>query len=407
MKIRSITYFTNPGWPLDEDALSEAATLIARARASFEQAGYEVQTTRLATIPFPQIVSPFSGEAVIELAQALEGRAAALGFDYISLGPALPPLPESYALIPKVLAVTQNVFFSGLMSAEGRVSLPAVRACAEVIHQLAPLTPDGFANLRFAALGNVPPGVPFFPAAYHEGERPLLALALEAADLAVEAFSNAPDLETGRRTLIGMLECHAHTLSALGCNLAHAARIPCGGMDFSLAPFPHDLHSLGAAFEHLGVPAIGLHGSLAAAAILADTIDQARFVRAGFSGLMMPVLEDTVLARRAAEGTLTVNDLLLYSAVCGAGLDTVPLPGDTSVEELYAVLLDVAALAQRLGKPLTARLMPIPGKRAGDPTRFDFAYFANSRVMTLRSAPLAGLLAGRESVALKRRPEAL
>ncbi len=177
-----------------------------------------------------------------------------------------------------------------------------------------------------------------------------------------------------------------------------------GGIDFSLAPSPSEELSLGTAMERLGVPVLGAHGSLAAAAILADTIDQAEFIRAGFSGLFLPVLEDATLARRAAEGSLGVMDLLLYSAVCGTGLDTIPLPGDTSAEQLSAVLLDLASLSLRLDKPLTARLMPIPGKKAGDPTGFDFAYFANSRVMSLNALPLQGFLAGQESFGLQRRP---
>ena len=93
----------------------------------------------------------------------------------------------------------------------------------------------------------------------------------------------------------------------------------------------------------------------------------------------------------------------MYSAVCGTGLDTVPLPGDASVEQLTAVLLDLAALALRLDKPLTARLMPIPGKVAGDLTGFDFAFFANSRVLGLEAQPLTGLLAGGESFDLQPR----
>jgi hypothetical protein len=103
---------------------------------------------------------------------------------------------------------------------------------------------------------------------------------------------------------------------------------------------------------------------------------------------MLPVLEDSVLAGRAAEGMLTVKDLLLYSAVCGTGLDTLPLPGDTSPGQIAALLLDLSALALRLDKPLTARLMPIHGKKAGDPTNFNFDYFANSRVMRLDAEPL-------------------
>jgi hypothetical protein len=101
---------------------------------------------------------------------------------------------------------------------------------------------------------------------------------------------------------------------------------------------------------------------------------------------------------------LTVTVLLLYSAVCGTGLDTVPLPGDVSADQLAALLLDLAALSCRLEKPLTARLMPIPGKQAGDPTGFDFAFFANSRVLALRAMPLSGLLVGDEAIGLRRRP---
>jgi uncharacterized protein len=100
---------------------------------------------------------------------------------------------------------------------------------------------------------------------------------------------------------------------------------------------------------------------------------------------------------------LSIKDLLLYAAVCGTGLDTVPLPGDTSTEQLEAILLDVAALAHRLDKPLTARLMPIPGKVAGDPTGFDFAYFANSRAMSVQAGSLSGLLKGDEAIDIRPR----
>jgi uncharacterized protein (UPF0210 family) len=106
----------------------------------------------------------------------------------------------------------------------------------------------------------------------------------------------------------------------------------------------------------------------------------------------MPTLEDATLAKRAAEGVLTINDLLMYSAVCGTGLDTVPLAGNTSVDEIAALLLDLSALALRLDKPLTARLMPIPGKQAGDETNFDSPYFANSRVMELNGKSLTSAL---------------
>jgi uncharacterized protein (UPF0210 family) len=292
------------------------------------------------------------------------------------------------------------------------VSLPAVRACAEVIQQLSPQDPNGFANLYFAALANVPPGAPFFPAAYHDGGSPIFAIATEAADLAVGAFSTASTLIEARKNLTNALQDNAKKLVSTAKSIVHrfsdsqvhrivGAQAPrFGGIDYSLAPFPDIERSLGTAMERLGVPRVGAHGSLAAAAIIADTIDKADFPHTGFSGMMLPVLEDATLAARAAEGILSVKDLLLYSAVCGTGLDTLPLPGDVTVAQLTAVLLDLSALAMRLDKPLTARLMPIPGVKSGDPTEFDFPFFANSRVMGLESEPLDGLLAGDEDFTL-------
>lgn len=264
--------------------------------------------------------------------------------------------------------------------------------------------PNGFGNLYFAALANVQPGAPFFPAAYHDGGKPAFAIAAEAASLAVEAFSAARTLGEARDNLVQAMETHALRLDQVGQKLAGEYGLRFIGLDLTLAPFPEEQFSLGTALERLGLPAVGLHGSLAAAAFLADAMDRAHYPRTGFNGLMLPVLEDYTLAKRAASEELTVNDLLSYSAVCGTGLDTIPLPGDTTVDQLSALLIDLAALAQRLEKSLTARLMPIPGKRAGEMTGFDFPFFANSRVMPLRAAPLSGLLAGIESFSLKRRP---
>ena len=189
------------------------------------------------------------------------------------------------------------------------------------------------------------------------------------------------------------LERSGQALAAVARDLSAAHGVGFAGIDFSLAPYPEPERSLGTALALLGAPA-GAEGALAAAALIAEAIDRAEFPRCGFSGLMLPVLEDAALAERAAQGGLGVHDLLLMSAVCGTGLDTVPLPGDASVEALAGVLADVGALALRSGKPLTARLMPLPGKRAGDPLAFDFPYFAPSRVLALRDGLSGGPLAG-------------
>jgi len=404
MKIRSITYFLNPGWPADLRRLADAATFLEAARKAYEQAGYDVQTTRLATPPFAQLLGAGRIQDGPDLARQFSKAIADLGIGYASLGPALMDLPDSYAVIPDAIAASENIFFSGEMaSTEKGISLAAVQACAEVIVRTAPLEPNGFANLRFAALANVPPGSPFLPAAYWDADEPSFAIATEAADLAVAAFGGGQTIEQGRRFLVAELEKHGRQLENISSTLKFRFGLGFGGIDFSLAPFPDDAHSLGAAVEHMGVPKVGLHGSLAAAAILTEAIERASFHSVGFSGFMQPVLEDSVLAKRAADGTLTIKDLLLYSAVCGTGLDTVPLPGDTSAGQIAALLLDLCALALRLNKPLTARLMPVPGKKAGAPTGFDFAFFANSRVMPLEAETLGGALAGGDVFELKHR----
>jgi uncharacterized protein (UPF0210 family) len=137
---------------------------------------------------------------------------------------------------------------------------------------------------------------------------------------------------------------------------------------------------------------------------LVDAIDRAQFNRCGFSGLMIPVLEDAVLAHRVAEGRMGLADLMQWSAVCGTGLDTIPLPGDTSEVALSSILFDVAALALRLGKPLTARLMPIPGKGPGDWTSFDFPYLTDSRVISLESQAESSLITRAAGLRISPRP---
>jgi hypothetical protein len=398
MKIRSITYFFNPGWPLDESKIQAAGAFLAKAKPAFMVAGYEVQTTRLVTIPFPLLLGVDKLSETPKLAEAMEAALPAAGADYAALGPALIEVPESYPVIPEAIAATQNIFFSGEMaSVEKGISLKAVKACAEVIVRCSTIMPDGFANLRFAALANVGPGAAFFPAAYHAGDEPAFAIATEAADLAVAAFENAKTIDEGQKELITSLESNARKLVSIAESLEHRFAVKFSGIDFSLAPFPEESLSLGTAVERMGVPKVGLHGSLAAVTILAGAVDQALFPHAGFSGFMQPILEDAVLAKRAGEGVLTVKDMLLYSAASGTGLDTVPLPGDVTSEQIGALLLDLAALALRLDKPLTARLMPLPGKNAGDPTSFDFAYFANSRVMSLEALALKSPFSGEET----------
>lgn len=388
MKIRSITYFCNPKYPLEEKILREAGDFLSKAKEAYEAAGYEVQTVRVATVPFPNMLGEKHIDELPSYAAQFTQVMKQNGVVYAALGPALPEMPRSYQVIPDAIAASDGVFFSGVMADAQTIHMAQVKACAEVIVKCAPLDPNGFANLNFTALANVGPNAPFFPGAYHNADAPAFGIAVECADMAVNAFDGRQTIDDGRQWLVAEMTKHGQAITKIAKDL----QVTFKGIDFSLAPFPNDAHSLGKAVENMGVPKIGLHGSLAAAAILTDAIERADFPHIGFNGFMQPILEDSILAKRAAEGVLTVKDALLYSAVCGTGLDTVPLAGDVTTEELAPLLLDICALALRLNKPLTARLMPIPGKKAGDATTFDFAFFANGRVMALESSPLHGAL---------------
>ncbi|MGB2896111.1 MAG: DUF711 family protein [Anaerolineales bacterium] len=393
MRIRALTGFIDPGWPIETEFVAKTAQCLKGCRSALQDAGFEVQTLRIATPPPSEMSTPVAPADRPDLARRLEAEIFIQGIDYAAIGPALPNEPDGYRILPEVLDATDTVFSSGLYADPTvGLSLTAARACAQAIQEISTIRDDGFGNLRFAALVNVPSGVPFFPAAYHRGGPPSLAIATESADLAVGIVNDASSTQLAKKQLIAAIETSAANLTRVAGAIARDHGFRFLGVDFSFAPYPEVQRSIGTALETIGASTFGQSGSAVAAAFLTDCLDRAQFQRVGFCGLFLPVLEDTVLASRASEGILTISDLLLYSTLCGTGLDTIPLPGDASIEALTGLLLDLGAIGLRHTKPLTARLMPIPGKIAGDTVHFDFPYFADSRVLPLSDAPLSGLL---------------
>jgi hypothetical protein len=142
--------------------------------------------------------------------------------------------------------------------------------------------------------------------------------------------------------------------------------------------------SIGTAIEKLGFEYFGAIGTLTGVALIKNAIPMDKEKVTGFSGFMQPVLEDYTLSKRLSEDRFNLDSLLLYSTMCGTGLDVVPLPGDITEQELFYILLDMCTISVRLNKPLTARLMPIPGRSPGDKVEFDFEYFAPSKIIDFR-----------------------
>lgn len=389
MNVRSITLFTHR--TPDDRAFDPLVTCVNKVRTALTNAGYEVETLRLALPPWPLLT-----DAAVELGEALDTAGPEAGFDYVSLGPVTCRSADDLdrlSVIPKVLGATENVFMAAHFADRGiGVYTDAALTIADVIQANATLESHGFANLRFAALANVGPGSPFLPAAYAEAEAPpALALALESGDLTVDAFTDAPGMPGAAARLRKRLEGEGKRLAEVVTPVCERHSVRFHGLDFSLAPFPTPAQSTAAGIEALGAAPFGAAGTLAAAALTTHVLQEAAYPRCGFSGLMLPVLEDATLAERAGTGSYTLHSLLAFSAVCGTGLDTMPLPGDVGRKALAGILLDVGALAVQLDKPLTARLMPIPGKRAGERTDFDFPYFANATILDV-VAPAGGAL---------------
>ena len=79
MKIRSVTYFDDPGNPFKDDFLSRAGNFARETRRHFEAAGLELQTVRFASPPFPVFLSNLTNDQIVEFAINLEKSLDLLG----------------------------------------------------------------------------------------------------------------------------------------------------------------------------------------------------------------------------------------------------------------------------------------------------------------------------------------
>jgi len=386
MQVRTVTLFQTQK-ELERDrmeAIGQGARLCQRLASQLVRKGWGVQTRRLATPPWPGWTP--SGE-IEALAPQLAAEARSKGAQFISLGPVGPKdRPEALAEAVKALQATQVSFIATSITTEHALSLELIDASAQAMIDIGHTTPSGYGNLRLAALANCMPGTPFFPTAYSDPqwERPRVALGLEWCDLALKAFKDpsSKSVESATLRLNDLLTPQLWRLERDVKQGCEKLGLDYGGLDLSLTPAIGKELTVGAALEALGCT-MGKPGGLSAVALITGVLRRLPVQRCGYSGVMLPLLEDPLLVQRAQEGHLTLKDLLLYATVCGCGLDTVPLPGDTPPLGITALLVDLATLARRLEKPLSARLFVVPGKAAGEMTEFDSPYLYNGPVLAL------------------------
>jgi uncharacterized protein (UPF0210 family) len=385
--IRTITLGIAEPHPLPAAILKHAKNILEYARARYVEAGFEVQTVRLSTRPLFDDLAKVPPAVFIGYAKELQHMLDDLGIEYCSVGTAQATRPgfplNRLQWLVDVLAPHSSLNATvQIATQEYGLRNEAAQPTALIIERLSQETEGGIGNFRFAALACVSPGCPFFPAAYHAGPTNL-TLGLQSASIVMDALhvhaseiAETLDLRNVTLWVRDTLIERVSPLVELAQRIAREKQIQFGGIDLSPAPMGED--SIVPALEMCGGGPLGGLGTLAAVAAVTSALKSTTLPACGYCGVMLPVLEDVMLSQRWEEGRVNVHQLLLYSSVCGTGLDTIPLAGTTSAESIARLLLDVATLALRLRKPLSARLFPVPGKRAGERTQFVSPHLTNT-----------------------------
>lgn len=376
MEIRSITIGSK--YPKDNYSEVEKLAKVAKElKRQLEDDGIKVQNIRYSTQYWNK--QDYSSQVIGEI-KLLEKRLKSYKIDYSSIGTIIPDASEStYQLLPQIIQNTETIFSAVTIAQNYQLDDYACRKAAEIILKLSTVKDEGFGNLYFSALANVPPHAPFFPGGYHIGD-PGLSIGCQFVDLIYDAFSQSENFDVARKNLHNVLTNKLKLIEEKAMLIAQENKSDYYGIDVSVAPAPGEKDSIAYAIEKLGFGKFGEPGTLTICAMITQVLKSLPLKMCGYSGLMLPILEDSGLAQRYKEGLFNLDNLLLYSSVCGTGLDVIPLSGDISEEKIYKIILDTATLSCKLKKPLSVRLMPIPGKKVGDKTTFRFSYFANTTI---------------------------
>jgi uncharacterized protein (UPF0210 family) len=383
--VRTITAFINLDRSQYQLQLAETAKFLGYSKTVFESRGYTVETLRIVTQPFPEYTKGLSTDDAVRFFKNLDGLADQ-NHVRLSIGSAYLAGNDGDAqadLLVAVLQNTKNIFGSLTITNDASINWPAVSAAARLIKKLSETTDHSEGNFHFAANASVPPYSPFFPGAYHTGAGHQFAIGLASAGLLTTAAQNAPDLAAARRQIIDAFYNAAFDVEDAALRIDREQGWIYMGLD--LSPASSQGASIGAAIETISKQPLGSSGTMTAVGVITSALKEIGARRTGYSGVMLPVLEDPTLADRWNQGRLSLDQLLSYSAVCATGLDTIPLPGDTTVEELARIIGDVATLSVKWNKPLSARLLPVKGKHAGEMTEFTDPFLINGLIR-----PLAG-----------------
>jgi uncharacterized protein len=382
--------------------ISHAAPLKSVCDQVGDKYGIQVVNKRISISPIALVGAAFSADQMVEIAHELNEIAKEVDIDFIGGFSALVEkgmAKGDLALIealPRALAQTQRVCASvNVATTKAGINMDAVLLMARAIKQAAALTADedGLACAKLCVFANIPEDMPFMAGAY---------LGVGVADAVINVGVSGPgvvkraierNLENGPMTLGNIAEVIKRTAckvtrvgELIGREVAKDLNVRFGVVDLSLAPTPTVGDSIGEIFQALGLSHIGVPGSTAALAMLNDAVKKGGAFASshvgGLSGAFIPVSEDLNIAQAAHQGFLSLEKLEALTSVCSVGLDMVPVPGDITEETLAGIIADEMAIGMINSKTTATRIIPVPGKNAGDSVYFG-GLLGEARIMAV------------------------
>ena len=283
--------------------------------------------------------------------------------------------------IPEVMAETERLCSSvNIGSTRAGINMNAVREMGEIIKKTADITAaqDGLGCAKLVVFCNAVEDNPFMAGAFCGVGEPECAINVGVSGpgvvkTALEQVKGQPfDVvaETIKRT--------AFKITRVGQLVAREAsqrlNISFGIVDLSLAPTPARGDSVAHILTEMGLEMAGAPGTTAALALLNDAVKKGGVMASnhvgGLSGAFIPVSEDIGMIEAAAAGALTLEKLEAMTCVCSVGLDMIAIPGDTSAAAISGIIADEAAIGMINNKTTAVRVIPAPGKKAGDMVEF-------------------------------------
>jgi hypothetical protein len=353
--------------------------------------GIPIVNKRIAVSPVAVAACPFAPSEMVEIAQTLDDIAREIGIDFIGGFSALVEKGMTSGdralieAIPEALTATERVCASvNVASTRAGINMDAVLLMGRTIKRAAQLTQkaDGIACAKLCVFANIPQDVPFMAGAYLGVGEPdaVINVGVSGPGVLKKAIDRAravnPKLDLGELSEIIKRTSYKVTRvgEIIGRQVASKLGVVFGVVDLSLAPTPNVGDSVGEIFQSLGLRSIGVPGSTAVLAMLNDAVKKggafASSYVGGLSGAFIPVSEDLNIADAARKGHLSIEKLEALTSVCSVGLDMVALPGDISAETLAAIIADEMAIGVINKKTTATRLIPVPGKKAGEKAFF-------------------------------------